>query len=43
MLYLLRIFYSEEHGGFNNFHSTLAERVSIKRLQINMKEINTVC
>lgn len=42
MLYLPRIFYSEEHGGYISFHSTLAERINIKRLQISMKEINTM-
>lgn len=42
MLYLTRLFYSEEHGVFNNFHSILAERVNINRLQIVMKKINAV-
>lgn len=32
MVYLPRMFCSEELGGFDNFHSTQGERVNIKQL-----------
>lgn len=32
MFYLATMFSSEEHGGFNNFRSTQAERANIKQL-----------